>query len=117
MFNQQVQLQLGSMIAPIDNQRERVSPIFVEQDNEFESQNNQYPATYLIALLSDSNESLSFDEELGASYFNDIKNSLYNHYEKQVKRLMQTDQHLAWLENQLKKQQNVINHLQARLGL
>ena len=48
---------------------------------------------------------------------NDVENSLFNHYEAQVKRLLEADQRLEEFEKQTALQSQLITQLQARLGL
>ncbi len=112
------QLQTGSALAPIaDNLSGAASSICVEQNNEFKLGNNQQMPTYLIAIASQSKQALTPFKSVAASFFNDSNNSLFNHYEQQVKRLIEADQTIKKLETQAEIQNQVINQLKARLGL
>ena len=74
--------------------------------------------TYLLAVVSDDANSLEpFINAPAHHLFNESGNHLYQHYEQQIKTLLATDERVAALELQLKKQTILIHQLQARLGL
>ncbi|MCB1581992.1 MAG: class I SAM-dependent methyltransferase [Marinicella sp.] len=112
------QLQTGSVLAPLTNQPTlSATSLYVEQHDEFITNYNQQSPTYLIAVASDSFEALLPFKSTGISHFNDSHNKLFNHYEQQIKRLLEADLQLKKLETQIEIQNQVINQLKARLGL
>lgn len=112
------QLQTGSVLAPLTNRPiKSATSLYVAQHDEFNPLFNQQKPTYLIAVASDSNEALLPFKKAGISHFNDSNNKLFNHYEQQIKRLLEADQQLKKLETQIELQNQVINQLKARLGL
>lgn len=111
------QFQTSSVLAPLAGNSGNNESIYVEQHNEFTKGLNQQKPTYLIAVASDSAESILPFKKAGTSHFNDCNNKLFNHYEQQIKRLLEADQQLKKLETQIEIQNQVINQLKARLGL
>ena len=113
------QFQTTSLISPQQEIEKTINTnaMFVAQGDENISAKNEIPPNYLIAVASDNNETLAPFKQLSASTFNDVKNSLFFHYQEQGDRLFETDQRLALLEQQLKQHSVVINQLLARLGL
>lgn len=119
------QLQTNSVLAPLDQSSgSNLEALYVEKTQEQTTQKNQCKPTYLIAVASDSIEAIQPFLESGSSYFNDVNNSLFAHYDKQVadliatdQRLIDADQRLLAMELQLQQQRAVISQLQARLGL
>jgi ubiquinone/menaquinone biosynthesis C-methylase UbiE len=111
------QFQTNSVLAPLEKNNGRNESIYVEQHQEFTQSTNQQKPTYLIAVASDSADSIAPFKNAGTSHFNDSNNKLFNHYEQQIKRLLEADQQLKKLETQIKIQNQVINQLKARLGL
>lgn len=114
------QLQAASFLSPLNNLSEHGNEavsLFLEQGNELNSTNKKSKPTYIIALASDSVDTINALEKLGSSHMNDVENSLFNHYEAQVKRLLEADQRLEEFEKQTALQSQLIIQLQARLGL
>lgn len=111
------QFQTHSVLAPLADTSNHSTSIFVEQNNEFEQVVNQQPATYLIAVASDSREAITAFKNTGVSHFNDSHNKLFNHYEQQIIRLLEADRQLHKLKTQIQIQNQVIDQLKARLGL
>ncbi len=117
-FGQQFQANsLISLQPQIQEHDSNTQALLVAQGKEFKYAKNQQLPTYLIAVASNDSAAIESFRQLPASTFNDANNSLFNHYEAQVERMMLADQRLAELEQQLTKQSAVITQLQARLGL
>ncbi len=113
------QLQTNSLISPVQSQARGTSfqNLLVKQGDENVLLTNQENPTYLIAVASNDLDAIKPFRPLSDSTFNDVNNSLFHHYEAQVKRLLEADKRLAAQEQQLKQQSSVITQLQARLGL
>ncbi len=113
------QFQTASMLAPLKPHLNatQATTHFLQQGHESSAVNNLNKPTYLIAVASDSKQSIAAFESLGTNYMNDDQNSLYKHYEKQVKQFMQVDAKLIETEKQIEIQNQIINQLKARLGL
>ncbi|GAA4815742.1 hypothetical protein GCM10011365_01700 [Marinicella pacifica] len=117
LFGQQ--LQLASVIKPIDNQAESVTlqAKWVQQGKEFTAHKDITKPQYLLAIATDCEQNLEKFKHLGGSCFNDSENSLYKHHEQQLQRLQSVDKRMPELEQQVQRQATIINHLKARLGL
>ncbi len=120
------ELQTVSLLSPMNTNSglQQTKPVYVDQDNAFKPHAKLSKPTYMIAVASHNESALLPFQQLGASYFNDVNNSLFQHYEKQVADFLSTDQQLieakqqlVSLKNQVKQQSMVISQLQARLGL
>lgn len=116
------QFQLNSVIEKInpvesDNKYDSEGHTYVEENNEFEACTNNSPAKYLIKFCSNKEEVLKTLMLPISHGFSDDKNSLLKHYEEQIDRLMLLDKHQFQLKNTIEKQNAIINHLKARLGI
>jgi ubiquinone/menaquinone biosynthesis C-methylase UbiE len=116
------QFQLMSVIENLDtieydDKNNTKESVYVEENNEFEASINKSSAKYLIKFCS-NNEQIMSTLKLPISHsFSDEKNSLFRHYEEQIDRLILLDKHQFQLKNTIEKQNAIINHLKARLGL
>ncbi|MFC3194947.1 class I SAM-dependent methyltransferase [Marinicella sediminis] len=112
------QLTTNSTLMRLDDETTDAQLIHAAQGHEQSLISQTGAPTYLIAVASDAAESLrAFEQSTPNSVFNEADNHLFNHYEQQIKTLIATDQRVAALELQLKKQTLLIHQLQARLGL
>ncbi len=119
------QFETNSVLTPLESTTPATENVlYVEKGQEQTPQHKSTLPTYLIAVASDTKATIEPFLSAGACYFNDINNSLFDHYEQQVanliatdKRLIEADKRLHTMELQLKQQSAVINQLQARLGL
>ena len=114
------QFQLYSSIFNVDNYQSHAQNNclqFVQQGNEHIAAENTYPAQYLITLCSNQPLSIKKLALPNSHHFADSNNSLYEHYEQQIKRLIQLEQQNQQLQDMLSKQNNIINYLKSRLGL
>lgn len=110
------QFQLGSAIQPESNMQTLDSIILAQGDENHLSSNLNQP-TYWVAVASQHEASLKQFATCHGSFMNDTQNSLFKHYETQIKRLIAADHKIEALESQLQIQSKVISQLQARLGL
>lgn len=117
LFGQQ--LQLGSVIEPLDHQTKGVTlkANWVKQGQELVGNVDNTKPQYLLAIATDSKQQMESISTHNGSWFNDSENSLFKHYEQQIARLMSADKRLSELEQRLQQQAAMISHLKARLGL
>lgn len=113
------QLQLASLIKPLDGQAEAVTlqANWLQQGQEHSRQVDNIKPQYLVAIATDSRHRLEKLEQHGGSWLNDSENSLFQHFEQQLERLQSVDKRMPELERQIQKQAVIISHLKARLGL
>ena len=113
------QLQTSSQIEPMmeNESQTAINTSYLNQGDEFGTFKKTAAPTYLIAIASDSLRAVEPFYMIGSHHFNDVNNSLFEHYEEQVVRLLEADQTIANLKHQTEIQIKVISQLKARLGI
>lgn len=117
LFGQQ--LQLASVIQPLNQDIEDMTlqANSVKQDHELAGFKGNTKPQYLLAIATDCSQTIELFKTKSGSWFNDRENSLFQHYEQQIERLIAADKRLPELEQQVQQQAAIISHLKARLGL
>lgn len=108
------------MLSVIEEKNElRANPsqqLYVQTGQEQTPVCNQSKPEYLIKVCSNNQKSIDAVCLPTWHSFADDNNSLFNHYDTQIQRLLHIDAHNKQLLNTIEKQNALINHLKARLG-
>ena len=115
-FGQQFQLLSSISLLDTDSLFEKETTTFVKKGNEASPVKNKVQTQYCIKICSDDPEALKKLDVTHTHYFADDENRLYQHYVKQIQRLMKIDNQNNSHEQIIAKQAAIIAHLQARLG-
>ncbi len=111
------QFQLMSVIEKLDKApADSLQQNYIKMSQEQQVVENQSKAKYLITICSNSQESINEINLVDWHGFNDDENSLFHHYEQQIKNLMLINQQNYQLKETIDKQTAYINHLKSRLG-
>lgn len=111
------QFQLMSVIEKIDSKQDGSTEYKCAKKSEQQDDvDKSSQAKYLIKVCTNDSESIQKIDLVDWHGFNDDENSLFHHYEQQIKNLILMDQHNLQLKETLEKQAAYINHLKARLG-
>ncbi len=90
--------------------------IYVQEGTEQQTVGNNSKPEYLIKICS-NNQQVIDDLSLPIRHsFSEYNNRLLQHYDDQIKRLIQNDKQNNKLIETIEKQNAIINHLKARLG-
>lgn len=120
-FNHQItygqQFHYMSVIESHDNNLKTSKILYLEEGNETVVSENKSKPTYLIKFCSNTKEVLQDINEIKSHGFCDSDNQILSHYDEQIRRLLKIDKQNLELTDIVKKQNTVINHLKARLGI
>lgn len=91
--------------------------VYVESGDEFKAVSNQSEATYLIKICANKLQALEQLPKIDWHVFSDATNSLYQHHQQQLQRLIKIDEQNHEYKSIIDRQNTIIRHLKARLGL
>ena len=111
-------LQMTSVIEghDFDSRHSMNTNTYVEHGCENYPIKDRNEGVYLIKVCSNNKKTLDKLDIADVNHFSDIDNSLYKHYESQVRKLIEIDKQNYQLRHTIEKQKAIINHLKSRLG-